>query len=193
MKRFSRLLLTFSAALASACGGSSGPVLSDFTTEIYTPAYASGFDIRGNGNNASTLVSIRNPWQGGTNVEQHLLILRDDAKAPADFAGQVDVAPTLLGMLGIGYTQNNFGVDLTRERRPAMFYTADNTVAARDSSHLYVYNPTVGQEFCYDTSAGTPVAVEMSDPYRRLKDYCFSMLQATEQLVQEGRTVDHRK
>jgi len=72
-------LLTFSAALASACGGSSGPVLSDFTTEIYTPAYASGFDIRGNGNNASTLVSIRNPWQGGTNVEQHLLILRDDA------------------------------------------------------------------------------------------------------------------
>ena len=72
MKRFSRLLLTFSAALASACGGSSGPVLSDFTTEIYTPAYASGFDIRGNGNNASTLVSIRNPWQGGTNVEQHL-------------------------------------------------------------------------------------------------------------------------
>lgn len=96
-------------------------------------------------------------------------------------------------MLGIGYTQNNFGVDLTRERRPAMFYTADNTVAARDSSHLYVYNPTVGQEFCYDTSAGTPVAVEMSDPYRRLKDYCFSMLQATEQLVQEGRTVDHRK
>ena len=93
MKRFSRLLLTFSAALASACGGSSGPVLSDFTTEIYTPAYASGFDIRGNGNNASTLVSIRNPWQGGTNVEQHLLILRDDAKAPADFAGQVVKAP----------------------------------------------------------------------------------------------------
>ena len=93
MKRFSRLLLTISAALASACGGSSGPVLSDFTTEIYTPAYASGFDIRGNGNNASTLVSIRNPWQGGTNVEQHLLILRDDAKAPADFAGQVVKAP----------------------------------------------------------------------------------------------------
>ena len=110
-----------------------------------------------------------------------------------DFAGQVDVAPTLLGMLGIGYTQNNFGVDLPRERRPAMYYTADNTVAARDSSHLYVFYPTVGQEFCYDTSAGTPVAVEMSDPYRRLKDYCFSMLQATEQLVQEGRTVDHRK
>ena len=92
MKRFSRLLLTFSAALASACGGSSGPVLSDFTTEIYTPAYASGFDIRGNGNNASTLVSIRNPWQGGTNVEQHLLILRDDAKAPADFVCLIVIA-----------------------------------------------------------------------------------------------------
>ncbi len=79
MKRFALLIAVLTGLLASGCGGSSGPVLSDFTTEIYTPAYASGFDIRGNGNNASTLVSIRNPWQGGTNVEQHLLILRDDA------------------------------------------------------------------------------------------------------------------
>ena len=93
MKRFSRLLLTFSAALASACGGPSRPVLSDFTTEIYTPAHASGFYIRGNEKDASTLVTIRNPWQGGSQIEQHLLILRDDAKAPADFAGQAVKAP----------------------------------------------------------------------------------------------------
>ena len=108
-----------------------------------------------------------------------------------DFAGQVDVAPTLLSMLGIGYVQNNFGVDLTRERRPAMFYTADNTVAARDSTHLYVYDPAVPQEFCYDTSGGKPEPAVMSEPYSRLKEYCFSMLQATEWMVQQGMTVDH--
>ena len=79
MKRFSRLLLTFSAALASACGGSSGPFFSAFPTEIYTPAYPSGFDLRRAGKNAPAPAPIRHPWPGGTNVEQHLLILRDDA------------------------------------------------------------------------------------------------------------------
>lgn len=110
-----------------------------------------------------------------------------------DFAGQVDVAPTLLGMLGISYTQNNFGIDLLKEQRPAMFYTADNTVAARDSAHLYVYDPTVQREFCYDTSDGTPHPTVMSEPYSRLKSYCFSMLQATEWMVQQGMTLDHPK
>lgn len=124
------------------------------------------------------------------------LILYGKGIAPeerTDFAGQVDVAPTLLGMLGIDYVQNNFGIDLMKERRQAMFYTADNTVAARDSTHLYVYDPTVQREFCYDTAGGKPVPAQMSEPFRRLKDYCFSMLQATEQLVQQGMTVDYRR
>lgn len=96
-------------------------------------------------------------------------------------------------MLGISYTQNNFGVNLLKERRPAMFYTADNTVAARDNSHLYVYDPAVQREFCYDTSDGTPKPAAMSEPYNQLKSYCFSMLQATEWMVQQGMTLDHPK
>ncbi len=108
-----------------------------------------------------------------------------------DFAGQIDVAPLLLGMLNIDYVQNNFGIDLNRERRPAIFYTADNTVAARDSTHLYVYNPDVDHEFCYDLSSGEPEPVEMSAAHQQLKTYCYSMLQATEYLVQRGLTVDH--
>ena len=93
MKRFSHLLLSVAAGLATACGGPSGHALGDFTTEVYTPAYASGFDIRGTEKDASTLVTVRNPWQGGSNVEQHLLILRDGAKAPANFDGQAVKAP----------------------------------------------------------------------------------------------------
>ena len=93
MNRFSLLLPIFAAALATGCGGPAGHTLGDFTTEVYTPAYASGFDIRGTGKDASTLITIRNPWQGGTNVEQHLLVLRDGAKTPADFDGQAVKAP----------------------------------------------------------------------------------------------------
>ena len=57
----------------------------------------------------------------------------------AQFGGQIDVAPTLLGLLNIGYIQNNFGINLLKEQRPCIFYTADNLIAAKDSSHLYIY------------------------------------------------------
>ncbi len=121
------------------------------------------------------------------------LIIHGKDIAPQErtgFAGQVDVAPTLLDMLGISYTQNNFGINLMKEKRPAMFYTADNTVAARDSLHLYVYNPVVKKEFCYDLSEGKPVPVSMNDAFKKLKDYCFSMLQATEFMVSRHQTTD---
>lgn len=107
-----------------------------------------------------------------------------------DFAGQVDIGPTLLSLLGISYVQNNFGINLVQEKRPCIFYSADNTVAARDSSHLYVYNPDADREFCYNTTTGTPQAEEMNAQYAALKHYCFTMLQATEQLVQQQLTTD---
>lgn len=39
----------------------------------------------------------------------------------AQFGGQIDVAPTLLGLLNIGYIQNNFGINLLKEQRPFVY------------------------------------------------------------------------
>ena len=36
------------------------------------------------------------------------------------FGGQIDIQPTVLGLLGIDYLQNNFGVDLL-ERRTSVY------------------------------------------------------------------------
>ena len=107
-----------------------------------------------------------------------------------NFGGQIDVAPTLLGMLGISYTQNNFGIDLLKEQRPCIFYTADNLIAARDSANLYIHSPETGQEFCYTIEEGKPQQKAYDLNFEPLKEYVFSMLQATEQLVKEGKTID---
>lgn len=104
--------------------------------------------------------------------------------------GQIDIAPTLLGMLGIDYTQNNFGIDLLKERRPCIFYTADNLIAARDSSRLYIHSPETGQEFRYEEKDGKLHSVSDSDAFRALKAYVFAMLQSTEYLVKQGKTLD---
>ena len=82
MKRFALLTLALATALLSGCSGSAERNLSDFTTSVYTPTYASGFDIRGTQKDASTLITVRTPWQGNNPVEQHLLLLRGKAKAP---------------------------------------------------------------------------------------------------------------
>lgn len=107
--------------------------------------------------------------------------------------GQIDVTPTLLGMLGIGYTQVGFGIDLLREQRPCTFYTADNLIAARDSSGLYIHSPETGQEFRYTFGQGKLRTVSDDKQFQALKEYVFSMLQATEELVKQGKTVDKLK
>lgn len=106
------------------------------------------------------------------------------------FGGQIDVAPTLLGMLNMSYLQNNFGVNLLEEERPCMFFTADNLVGARDSARLFIYSPDNQQEFKYKLDNGNLHAAAGDEDFGLLKDYCFSMLQCTEFMVKEHKTID---
>ena len=125
------------------------------------------------------------------------LIIHADGITPevrTDFAGQVDVAPTLLHLLRVPYVQNNFGIDLlSDERRPAAFYTADKTIAARNADCLYVYNAETRQEHFYDLRAGDhPRPTKASPEFAALKNYVFSLLQCAESMVQKGQTTDKR-
>ena len=109
------------------------------------------------------------------------------------FGGQVDVAPTLLGMLNVSYLQNNFGVDLLKEKRPAMYFTADNMIGARDGSRLFIYSPESGQQFLYGIVGDQRIPANDPAKFEDLKKYCFSMLQTTEMLVKKGATIDKLK
>lgn len=122
-----------------------------------------------------------------------LMIYGKDIQASVHdgFGGQIDVSPTLLGMLNVSYLQNNFGVDMLREERPCMFFTADNMIGARDADHLFIYVPDSQQEFRYKLEEGKlHAATADEDVFGRLKNYCFSMLQCTEYLVKENKTTD---
>ena len=119
-------------------------------------------------------------------------VLLSISNHPDGFGGQVDVSPTLLGLLNISYLQNNFGVNLLEEERPCMFFTADNLIGARDSVNMFIYSPDSQQEFKYKLEEGKLHAATGTDEeaFRNLKDYCFSMLQSTESLVKEHKTLD---
>ena len=106
------------------------------------------------------------------------------------FAGQVDVAPTILGLLRLPYVQNNFGLDLLHDApRPAAFYTADKMIAARNAHKLFLYNAELKQTYCYNIAPdGRPVPTSFSPAFAPLRQYVFALLQTTEYMVQHGMT-----
>lgn len=117
-----------------------------------------------------------------------------NAREVEAFGGQVDVAPTLLGLLNMKYIQNNMGVDLLKEKRPCMFFTADNMIGAKDPYNFYIFDPESNQEFCYQIEENghlQPATDKTSCD--SLKKYAFSMLQTTEYLVQKQLTKDKKQ
>ena len=103
-------------------------------------------------------------------------------------ASQVDVAPTLLSLLGLSHTQNNFGIDLNTERRDFVAFTTDKQIAARDSSHIYIYEPADDVEYCYTINNGKFEKSEMNPTFKQLKNFCFSTIQSTQYFNLQGLT-----
>ena len=112
------------------------------------------------------------------------------AEEKENFGGQIDVAPTLLGMLRINYIQNNLGIDLLKEERPCMFFSADNMLGVKDTKHFYIYDTESKQESNYNIHNGTLSPATANTTFDSLKTYAFSMLQTTEYLIRKQLTTD---
>ena len=84
MKRFFTIILL---VLLSACSQRATFDESIFDEVLYTPRYASGFDIRHHSESGATLITSKNPWQGADGVAYRLLI--DPADHFAHAAGDL--------------------------------------------------------------------------------------------------------
>ena len=62
------------ALCATGCESGERFDASLFTQVLYTPQYASGFEIRATADGEASLIVCNNPWQGATDVTQYLLI-----------------------------------------------------------------------------------------------------------------------
>ena len=88
MKRILFLFTLCSMLLWGSCKSKTASTAA-FTKAVYTPEYAGGFDMVGAENARSTIVRVRNPWQGAKDVEMSYFVARDDEQAPKDFEGVV--------------------------------------------------------------------------------------------------------
>ena len=83
VKRLSNILIyTLILCIAVSCVGSKLDDSSDFTEVVYTPRYASGFEIRAD-RAGNTLLCVTRPWQGDAISEQRLARFADGDMAKA--------------------------------------------------------------------------------------------------------------
>ncbi|WP_288068535.1 ABC transporter substrate-binding protein [Xylanibacter rodentium] len=122
------LCLILLVVLMVSCNGNKSAKIEDFSQSLYTPEYASGFDIKGADGHKSSLITVSNPWQGADSITTQLFIARDGETAPEGFTGQVlqgdadhivamssthiamldavDAADCVVGVSGIDYISN---------------------------------------------------------------------------------------
>ncbi len=91
-------------------------------------------------------------------------------------ASQMDVFPTVMGLLGKKYINNTFGIDLAVENRPYVFYSEDNKLVCQNDSFIYVYGKGK-QEALYFRNSANNVIADYPDVAQKMKMYMLSQLQ----------------
>ena len=119
------------------------------------------------------------------------LIIFGKGVKPMKYTGlgtQVDVMPTLLGLMKVNYTFEGFGVDLLKRKRDMVFYSADNQIVARDATHCFIYNPRMDKTFCYDALPEWKLRdTRFTNAFRSLRRYVFSMEQTAQFMLDRQR------
>ena len=69
---------------------------------------------------------------------------------------QIDLFPTLMGMLPYSYENNTFGLDLLRQRRDIAYFGSDDKLCALDTAYLYVCQVAENIEHLFHYCDNTP-------------------------------------
>ncbi len=102
--------------------------------------------------------------------------------------GQIDIAPTLLGILNRSYVDNGLGVDLLRAGRPFAFFASDDKIGCVDQTHFYVKRMKAGESlYSYREGDTHDVLADDRELADRMRDYAVSMIEAAQWLVEQGK------
>lgn len=105
-------------------------------------------------------------------------------------ACQIDVAPTVLGTLGIDYDNRMIGIDLLHHLRPYAFFGNGDNIGATDGEFLYIYrkNDRSSSLFPYKQRRTDDVSNIFHDRKAALERYTLSMVQMSYEMLKDGTT-----
>ncbi len=96
-------------------------------------------------------------------------------------AGQIDVFPTIMGILNFPYINEAFGIDMVKEQRPYIYFSEDDKYGVLDDDfYLIVREDRTSHLYKYKTLDPNDNLSQYPDQAKRMKEYAESMFQ-TEQ------------
>jgi phosphoglycerol transferase MdoB-like AlkP superfamily enzyme len=107
------------------------------------------------------------------------------------YGGQIDVFPTVMGLLNIPYTNNSMGIDLLKEKRSRMFFVSDNRLGCICDEYFYVHNLVLNNsDFLYNIHSEQVENLSEKHPdiTADLKNYAVSMIITADYLIKNGKT-----
>ncbi len=115
--------------------------------------------------------------------------------APKEFdclGGQIDVAPTVLGLLNISYENNTMGVDMLKYKRPFIYFCADDKIGCLDKDYYLIIRDNGVQTLFFYKNLGTKNYMEVfPQKVDSMKNYTFSMMQSTQWLIDHNKLKSH--
>ena len=110
----------------------------------------------------------------------------DQPKEIISLAGQVDVYPTIMGLLKVSYVNNSFGVDVLKENRDYIYFNNDDKLGCLSDSLFFIYRTNGGESLHkYHLYEITDCKNNFQREFDVMKIYSFSMIQATQWMIEQ--------
>jgi len=104
------------------------------------------------------------------------------------FGGQIDIFPTVMGILNQNYINNTLGIDLRKEARPFIYFNHDDKFGVINDEYLLILKQD-GEKglFKYRQKDKKDYKDEQPELVRVMKDYTLSNLQVFQYLMKNDK------
>lgn len=103
--------------------------------------------------------------------------------------GQIDVFPTLMGLLHIDYINNTLGTDVLKENRDCIYFSADDKLGCVNDEWFYIYRygSTEGL-YKYKENSLHDYSKQATQVFENLKQKALSQTQMSEWMILSNKT-----
>jgi len=111
-----------------------------------------------------------------------------EPKISNKLASQMDVFPTVMGILKKSFLNQSFGIDLTIENRPYVFYSNDKELICKNDSFMYVFGKGNRELLFILSNPEECVLKRYPTIAKQMKEYMLTQLQVSVLLSDSKRT-----
>ena len=113
----------------------------------------------------------------------------DSSWCSKKMGGQIDIFPTIMEILQLPYINNTLGINLLNEKRPFIYFTADDKLGVLNNEYFLIIRNTGGESlFKYREDSVKNIFETNTELIDSMKTYAYSMLQTAYWVIQNKKT-----